>query len=280
MVAMKLVRVRILALLLVMHTTNSLGEVDDIARLTELANAGRSDAAYRLGYIYWHGGSGVTANPELSAKFLRMAVRTGDRDALYALSLALLESKDGDDQKEGEEALMGLAQGGYPGAALALANRHMFSQTSVDRKVNAKKWYVRAAYLGNPVAYYNAGILYLDPQAGEISPSIALSFLEKGFDLGCSECAFVIGNMYMSDIYGKKDSVIANEWYERAALLGNKDAQYNLSLAYFSGDGVRHDPVASYRWAYKASVQGQQDAEQLMALLCKDAPLFCAEGDE
>lgn len=252
---------------------------DNIGKLKELAELGRADAAYRLGYLYWHGEGGLPVSPELSVKYLRIAVQMGDRDARYALALSLLELNDSKSVAEGEQELEILAAGGYPGAALVLANRLMLDTRRSRHKALAKKWYIRAAFQGNAIAYYNAGYLSLDPEAGEVNIEVVLDYLKKGYELGSGEAALLLGTIYKDGRGVDADTQLANEWYEHAAILGNADAQYNLSLAYFSGDGFDHDPVASYRWAKKASIQGQRDAESLIGLLCKDSAYYCVAGD-
>ena len=261
---------------LVLASGLSVGEPrESIEKLHEMANMGRQDAAYRLGYLYWHG-EGVKANKEMALHFLDMAERLGMPDARYARAILLLGEAGQSESERGRAELTSLAKAGYPGARLALANHYLFEYRVPGHKRIARNWYIMAANAGEAAAFYNAGILLLDEEAGKADTAEAIRFLKLAADKNSDTDAMrQIGDIYRKSSDFRQDPELALKWYRRAAELGDAAAQYNLGYAYFVGEGTRHDPGLAYLWARKAADQGMREADSLVGLLCKDWTEVC-----
>ena len=90
----------------------------------------------------------------------------------------------------------------------------------------AKRYYTRAAELGNTTAMYDLGVLYANGHGVE------------------------------------QDYVQARAWYQKAADAGNANAMTNLGTLYQLGQGVQQDYAQARAWYQKAADKGNADAKQ------------------
>lgn len=91
----------------------------------------------------------------------------------------------------------------------------------------------------------------------------ALAYLEKAYELGSGEAAYMIGGMYSTGWGVSVDKERAFRWMERAAELGSGEAAYSIMACYLAGDGVSVDKEKAFNWLERAadlgSVAGQTD---------------------
>jgi len=246
--------------------------VDDMEQLDRLANQGRADAAYRLGYLYAHKEKNEQ-NMRQAIKYLRLAAKLGEFESKYALGAYLIETKDAHHVKEGIETLSGMADVGHLPAAQYLASHYM-SQKSRDI-VSTLSWLRKAADLGDSLAAYNAGLFLVDRQGEVYSVDLGFHYLRVAANHDVPEAARVLGDLYRRGIDTKKNMQRAINWYLKAAKLGDALAQYNLAYAFFTGDGVKADISSASKWASEAAKQNLPEAESLNGLLCDDWPEYC-----
>ena len=98
-------------------------------------------------------------------------------------------------------------------------------------RVEAVKWYRKAADQNFAAAQYNLGVCY-----------------DRGDGVA-------------------EDHVEAVKWYRKAAEQNDADAQYNLAICYERGDGVAEDWVEAYKWLLLAAKQGHEAPKEHMTLL-------------
>lgn len=152
-------------------------------------------------------------------------------------------------------------------------------------------------------AYY---LIYLTYRNGHKNRDTkkAISYLQKGAELGDVTCQWLMGDAYyfgrdnltpngklaifwlkkaatqdqeiamglLASIYdeGKyieRDINKANELYKRAAELGNPEAAYNYAYAYIVGDGVEINKETAFIWMKKAAELGYIQARLELAYM-------------
>lgn len=260
---------------LVMVSTGNyvLGQtLDDIQQLMRMAEQGRADAAYRLGYLYAHKDKNEE-NVLQAVKYLRLAAKLGEFESKYALGAFLIETKVASHVAEGVEVLSSMADVGHLPAAQYLASHYM-SQKPRDVAL-ILTWLRKSADLGDPLAAYNAGLFLVDGKAETFNIDLGFHYLRVAANHDVPEAARVLGDLYRRGIETKKNMGRAIDWYLKAANLGDPLAQYNLAYAYFTGDGVKADISSASKWANEAAKQDLPEAESLNGLLCDDWPEYC-----
>ena len=113
----------------------------------------------------------------------------------------------------------------------------------------AKKWYEKAANLGNTAAMNNLVIIYEDE--GNIEK--AKEWYEKAANLGDMVAMNNLGVIYDKEGNNEK----AREWYKKAANLGNRVAMNNLGRNYEREGNIKE----AKEWYEKAYNEGYEEAE-------------------
>ena len=169
-----------------------------------------------------------------------------------------------------------------------------------DSDFNAAECYRLAAELGNPVAYYTLGLLYMTGQgveqnfihafvwlvlAKKIGDSRSLSalsevyqFLQKNenFQLdsrrpsALAQAKHDLGVAYYFGNGTEQDYMEAAKWFQEAAEMGLADSRYNLGLMYADGQGVPKNPARAYFWLHSAALQGDEKAAALRDSIVSD----------
>jgi TPR repeat protein len=104
------------------------------------------------------------------------------------------------------------------------ADAQYFLGCMVDDRVEAVKWWHKAAEQGFTLAQYNLGVCYRTGQG------VATNYVE------------------------------AAQWFRRAAEQGHAPSQSSLGAFYAIGEGVPRDLVEAYKWRNLASAQGETNA--------------------
>lgn len=152
-------------------------------------------------------------------------------------------------------------------------------------------------------AYY---IMFLTYRNGHKYRDIekAISYLQKGAELGDVICQWLMGHSYFNGKDGlakngklaeywfgkaaaqnhdkamamlaymyddgklvKRDIQKANELYQKAAELGNAEAAYNLAYSYLNGDGVDVDDKRAFAFMKKAAEIGYDAAQHELGMM-------------
>ena len=132
----------------------------------------------------------------------------------------------------------------------------------------------------------------------------AISYLQKGAELGDVTCQWLMGHCYFNGQDGlakngklaeywlskaaaqnhdiamallaymyddgklvKRDIQKANELYQKAAELGNAEAAYNLAYSYLNGDGVEIDNERAFALMKKAAEIGYDAAQRVLGMM-------------
>lgn len=254
---------------------SALASADDIDTLKRLADEGVPEAAYRLGYIY-QVGEGVSSDFRLAETYLSRAVSGGSKDAILSLAHLYLNHQLLSYKQKGRSLLVDAFGAGIESAGLILADSYA-KEKYIGDPSEALYWYSLMAERGHSVAAFNAGLLSLDPAAGNVDVGRAIEYFLLAFEQGEPEGARKVGDILRAGQYSfdEEDKNKPLFWYIKSAERGSGAAQYNLAYAYFIGDGVESDMTKAHYWAKLASESGDADGEHLLGILCKDGPRYC-----
>jgi len=196
------------------------------------AEQGNANAQNRLGVMYEEG-KGVTKDYTEAIKWYRKASEQGDANAKE--NLKHLEESEVEKQKTKAQEFFDSKKYGkaFPLYLKIAKTGDVYSQKIIGwmydtglgahkDKVEAKRWYRKAAEQGDPTAQSNLGVMY-----------------EKDYD------------------YSE-----AVKLYREAAEQGNADAQNRLGIMYEKGKGVTKDYTEAIKWYRKASEQGDANAKE------------------
>lgn len=149
----------------------------------------------------------------------------------------------------------------------------------------ARKYYERAADLGDEKAMYNLGMMYANGEGGYQNDDKAKYWFRKSADKGAQRAkdklleyevkegnftnvvkvweanaakgdTMAMSNLGMAYFLGKgyrQDYVEARKWFERAASRGNNQAMGRLGLMYLNGLGVAKDTAMAVQWFKKSA---------------------------
>ncbi len=172
----------------------------DLAR--PLAEQGNPDALFLLGYAHEFG-RGVEASREKTLDYYRRASEAGQKDAIYRLSLILLNSKEQSERDEGKKTLESAAQKDPAGAGRLLGETYLKGLiTGKPDFDEAIKWWTSAS------------------EAGDVPSILALARLYDG----------------VKDFEDKKDAKKALTLYRKAITLGDKTATVAVGSRLLNGD--------------------------------------------
>ena len=198
------------------------------------AQAGDAQAMADLGLCYAIG-EGVDKNPKKAMELYQSAYAKGNIDAMRRIGNMYLED---------------------------------FAYIK-DNKLEAIKWFKKAADMGDVASMFNIGYTYYkdDYGAGFQDYSKAIEWFKKASDLGDTDAMNLIGICYYDGTGVKQDFVKAVEYYKKASDKGNADAMSNLASMYFNGEGLPQDYSKAIELYKKAAINGSKGAYYDLGLI-------------
>jgi len=127
--------------------------------------------------------------------------------------------------------------------------------------VEAVKWFAKAAQQNVPEAQYNLGICYAKGDGVTKDVNVAAEWFRKSAGQEYADAQCELGSLYLTGNGVKKDLTTAAMLYRKAAERGNPKAQYNLGHLYADGQGVAMNGAEAVSWYRKAAEQGYADAQ-------------------
>jgi serine/threonine protein kinase len=116
-------------------------------------------------------------------------------------------------------------------------------------------------------AFYSRMIpLYAKALLGSGDTSMAVPYLEKGVQLGNSDCIFEVGSVYYNGKFRAKDYKKAFEYFEKGAALNDPKAEVMLGNMYFMGLGVPENYGEAIRYYFSAADHGNSVAMYALGL--------------
>lgn len=206
---------------------------------TKAANAGNSDAFYKLGELY-EKGEGVDQSNTTALEFYNCAANMGNIDAMCVLG-----------------------------------NMYRYGRTNIKKdKGKAVDWFGQAAEYGNVFAMLELANMYRYGEGIKENKKEAAKWFQKAVDLADNDENIAdkyTGNMYdaLACMYRlgegiEKDASLAMELYIKAAKYGNDDAMLYIGFMYHTGDGVEPTPQKAIEWYNKAMENGNVMAMNIL----------------
>jgi uncharacterized protein len=150
-----------------------------------------------------------------------------------------------------------LAKAGDEDAQVAVANAYEAGTDTDVNKVEAAKWYRKAADQGNIEAMFRlARIVGEGAQGVKKSPELAAKLYESAARQGHVEAQNWLGYSYQHGLGIQQSDTSAVEWYKKAADAGLAVARNNLGLMYLNGKGVPRDYGKAFVLFEQAAKQG------------------------
>ncbi len=154
---------------------------------------------------------------------------------------------------------------GYADAQYMVGECYLNGVGAEKNKIQASRWFKKAAEQGHAKAKYKIGEGYLNRNGVEIE---AFKWFMEAAELGLAEAQYKVGYCYY---YGKgieREKAEAFKWFVKAAEQGQADAQYMLGECYSLGEGVQEDRIEAFKWYEKAAEQGKRLAQLKLGNCC------------
>lgn len=97
----------------------------------------------------------------------------------------------------------------------------------------------------------------------------ARKYFQKAANLGNEYGEVYLGLFYEKGIGGEQDIKQAIKWYKKAAIKENAFAEYSIGYLYFNGEGVEQSYEEAFKWYKKSAENGFAAAQHALAYLYK-----------
>jgi len=257
-----------------------------ISYFADCAKAGNTEAMYQLAQVFLN--EGPHHKPDEAQSLLHMAAENGhalsmftlgklyragtvlpkdDSKALYWYSqansqdqpeaeyeLAMLMLKETWDIKENPIAMLTKsAEQNYVPAQLTLAKMYQEGQNVPKNEEMAFQWYLCAAKMADPQAYYQIGLAFIQGQLKQPkNQDLGVDYLKQAADLGYMPAQYTLASLYLDGNAVLSDREQAMDYLMQAANAGWIDAQLKLAEALIQFSLPQYDKAA-YHWLQKAS---------------------------
>ena len=160
--------------------------------------------------------------------------------------------------------LLTLAVTGNVEAQVGVAEAYFYGRGVATNRVEAVRWYRRAAEAGEPFAQASLGLCCLRGWGCEKDRYEAVRWYgqaaENGNLMAMSDLAYCL----MHGLGTEKDEKSGFGWALKAAERGHAPAQTLVGECYLDGRGVDRDVETGETWLYRAAHQGNQRAKKLL----------------
>lgn len=229
-----------------------LGLLRDVAAAERLllaaAEAGDVSAQRWLGMLY-AGDEAGEPRPAEAARWLRAAAEAGDATSCVGLATLILDgavAEGGEDEDEASRLLSSAAEAGHVGAMLLLGLL-LSDVVEPPDPVSGAAAFREAAELGDPVAQYRLGLLYLSGIGVAADDAKGFRWIEKAAGQNLLTAIETLAALHAEGRGVEADRRVAAAMFERAAGLGSVDAPYHramLALSRQDGDSGADEIVA------------------------------------
>jgi TPR repeat protein len=152
---------------------------------------------------------------------------------------------------------LALAKAGDEEAQYAVAEALANGKDVKLNKVEASKWYGKAADQGNADAQFKLATLFHEGAPGlKKSPERAAKLYEAAAKQNHAEAQNWLGYCYQHGLGVAQDDAKAVEWYRKSADAKLPMAENNLGLMYLSGKGVEQDYRKAFELFERSANQG------------------------
>ena len=218
---------------------------------------GEAIACHNLGLIYLYG-KGVGRDLRKAVKTLKEACNLGLAPACEDLSKAFKKLKVRKKYTITSSNLKSAIQkcmSGNRNICVDIGNYYFKEEDYPE----AKKFFIKACYMGNPLGCNNVGLMYFYGYGVKQDFKKAFKLFKKACRKGEAVSCNNIGSLYYFGYGVKKDYDKALKYYKKACDMGSSLACKNLSIMYKYGYGTAIDEDKAtkiYKRGCKQSVKG------------------------
>ena len=239
-------------------------ELLGLENLLDAAALGDLDAAYILGWCFWHGVGVAQDYAEAFAWFRTLAEDEGDPRAYIYVADAYYGGL-GVEQNYAEAVrwYAAAAEEGDDDLMLQVGNYYYRGEIIEQDYAEALRWYLKAADEGNIIAMGNAADIY-NYGRGSVAQDLpkAFALYKQSAELGNVSSMGNLGVCYLNGRGTSKNTSEAVRWITKAAESGNATAMYNLGQLYENGIGVKKSASTARSWYEKAAAAGNANAKK------------------
>jgi uncharacterized protein len=232
------------------------GRMVEARTLSEpLANAGNSQAATMLGFMFEQGLGGAKDEPRAVA-YYRQAAEKNDADALIALGRLGLDNRGQITLVETQSFLARAADLGRTDAASLLGGALLDARFGTRDANGAARWLKSAADGGDAEAAYMLALLKIEGDGVPQDRASGLEFLKQAANKNHPAAMADYGLMLYQGKTGEAPSKGgAANWFAKAAKAGDSEGQFLYAYALATGEGVARDPIQAYVWVLRSNAQ-------------------------
>jgi TPR repeat protein len=152
---------------------------------------------------------------------------------------------------------LALAKAGDEEAQVAVASAYADGKDVKVNKVEASKWFGKAADQGNADAQFKLATLFHEGATGiKKNPERAAKLYESAAKQGHAEAQNWLGYCYQHGLGVGQNDKTAFEWYSKAADAKLAMAENNLGLMYLSGKGIEQNYGKAFELFQRSATQG------------------------
>ena len=139
----------------------------------------------------------------------------------------------------------------------------------------ARKWYQKAAVLGNVQCLSELGNAYLTGSGVPKDVNQGIALLEAAACRGNYSAQKDLGILYYNGKKVSKDHTKALYWLEKAVALGSGEAMEILSRMYRDGDGVEKSEAEALKWLKNSAEKNYPFGCAALGFCCETGGLGC-----
>lgn len=191
-------------------------------------------------------GFGTEQDVVSAIQYYQIAADRGNNDA--RIKLATLMGNNKSEVEEIRLLFRSLAERGNPLNEYRYADVILKTAWNESDRIEAFKWFYKAAENGNLDAKFQIGLMYRDGLGVKLDLDAALLNLRDAANLGHQRAQVILAEMLLSGIKVKKDESEAFKWYLRSAKSGIFKSQYQVAVMYRDGIGINTNYNESKKW--------------------------------
>ena len=222
--------------------------------MEKAARMGSPTACAYMGFQHLYGYSGFEVNNNTAKDWFAAGAKYGDWISLLTLGRRLILEPE--HRAEGFQKLQCASILGISDAQQELGCMQLWTGQTPEEKAQGIYWLRKAAAQDNTEAIYCLSDALKSGMGTEANPQEAFLLLEKGHELGDSDCQSALGAMLMNGEAVEKDYERGHQLFQIAALQGSSWAHYQLGKSYEMGNGVEKNATKAFECFLVAAKAG------------------------
>ncbi len=236
----------------------------DVAALRNQAEAGDSEAMFKLGLMHARG-RGVKENDAEAMRWYERAAEAGHAAAMTNLAGHHARGEGTPiSERRAVEWLERAAKTGSARAKCALAARMLHGAGVAKDEVRSHQFALEAAAAGDAAAMLLVARGFTLGRGVERNETLAAQWTHRAAKSGDARAMGAYGAMLAEGRGVSQNAKEAFYWHRAGALAGDRTAMANLALAYLDGEGVSLNLEEGQRWLRAGAEAG--DALAMVAL--------------